>query len=64
MAFVTVRMILLSVMSSLMSRLDSCRGSKDDVYSNQVELTIKHKGGIHLLPERPMDSIASRDRAF
>ena len=53
MAYVTVRVILLELLSKLKLAVDPRMGSKEDVYANQVlELTMKHNGGIHLIAER------------
>ena len=53
MAYVTLRMILLELLSRLRFEVDPRMGSRQDVRANQVmRLTMKHEGGIHLIPKR------------
>ena len=53
MAHVTVRVILLELLSRLSFEVDPRMGSREDVRANQVmSLTMKHEGGIHLIPKR------------
>lgn len=53
MAYVTVRVILVELLSRLRFEVDPRMGSREDVLANQVmSLTMKHSGGIHLIPHR------------
>ena len=53
MAWVTVRVVLLELFSKLRFKADPRMGSREDVRVNQVmSLTLKHQGGIWLIPEK------------